>query len=339
MDEQSRQLALLSTAKTALAEANTIAEVKTIRDKAEAIRLYAKAQGDCLEIQNYAAEVKIRAERKAGELLAEIPKNGGARDGKRGSIAEPRLAEIGVTKKQSHRWQAVASVPEEKFERHIEQTKKADGELTTASVLTLAKTVRNAARNASHTVGVESVVQLESLISEGKKFGCIYADPPWRYGNQGTRAATDNHYPTMSPEEIAALPIEQLAAENAHLHLWTTNAFLFDCQRIIEAWGFTYKSCFVWVKSQMGIGNYWRVSHEFMLLAVRGDCPFLDRSQMSWMEIPRSSHSAKPDKIREAVEKVSPGPRLELFGRSIVKGWTVWGNQIERTMFQMEPSA
>jgi N6-adenosine-specific RNA methylase IME4 len=181
-----------------------------------------------------------------------------------------------------------------------------------------------------------SVADLQTLIDRGLKFGAIYADPPWLYGNQGTRAATGNHYGGMTVDEIAAMPVAKLAADNAHLHLWTTNAFLFDCKAIIEAWGFEYKSCLVWVKPQMGIGNYWRVSHEFMLLGVRGSCPFLDRSQISWIQEPRTKHSAKPEAVRKMVEAVSPGPYLELFGRRIAPGWAVWGNQIERTMFEAD---
>jgi len=83
----------------------------------------------------------------------------------------------------------------------------------------------------------------------------------------------------------------------------------------------------------MGIGNYWRLSHEFMLLGVRGSCPFLDRSQESWLRQSRTTHSAKPDKVRQMVELVSPGPRLELFARTITDGWTAWGNEIERNLF------
>ena len=97
---------------------------------------------------------------------------------------------------------------------------------------------------------------LYQLIEAGKKFPTVYADPPWQYSNQATRASTDNHYSTMTIADIAALPINQLTEENAHLHIWTTNAFLFDTKAIMEAWGFKYKSCFVWVKPQMGIGNY-----------------------------------------------------------------------------------
>jgi N6-adenosine-specific RNA methylase IME4 len=181
-----------------------------------------------------------------------------------------------------------------------------------------------------------TVNDLQTLIDEGKTFGTIYADPPWKYGNQGTRGSTDNHYKTMTPDEIAALPIAKLAAGDAHLHLWTTNAFLFDAKAVIEAWGFEYKSCMVWVKSQMGMGNYWRVSHEFLLLGKRGQCKFAVRNQMSWQEHKRMKHSAKPPEFRETIELVSPSPRIELFGREAVDGWTVWGDEIARNLFAAE---
>ena len=181
-----------------------------------------------------------------------------------------------------------------------------------------------------------TVDDLIALADSGAKFGCIMADPPWVYGNQGTRASTGNHYNGLSVDELVALPVERLAADNAHLHLWTTNAFLFDCQRIMEAWGFTYKSVYIWVKPQMGMGNYWRVSHEFMLFGIRGKCPFNSRSEMSWGEFERTIHSAKPEQIRHKIERVSNGPFLEMFGRRQVAGWTVWGNQISRDLLSLE---
>jgi N6-adenosine-specific RNA methylase IME4 len=174
---------------------------------------------------------------------------------------------------------------------------------------------------------------LNLLIEKGLKFGTIYADPPWLYGNQGTRAATSNHYSGMTPTEVAEMPIAELAANQAHLHLWTTNGFLFDARTVLEAWGFEYKSCFIWAKPEMGIGNYWRVSHEFMLLGVRGGLTFADRGLKSWQEISRSQHSAKPEEVRAAIERAGQGPRLELFARRVAPGWTVWGNDIERSLF------
>ena len=180
------------------------------------------------------------------------------------------------------------------------------------------------------------VRSLEALLARGLRFSCIYADPPWPYQNQASRGACANHYATMTLDDIAALPISDLCADNAHLHLWTTNAFLFESHAVMRAWGFDYKSCFIWAKPQLGVGNYWRVSHEILLLGVRGRCPFRDHSQRSWLEWPRTGHSEKPERIRELIERVSPGPRLELFARRIAPGWIGWGNAIERTLFDQE---
>jgi N6-adenosine-specific RNA methylase IME4 len=174
---------------------------------------------------------------------------------------------------------------------------------------------------------------LQSLVGQ-REFGCIYADPPWLYDNQATRASTSNHYGGMTVDELCELPIEQLAAKDAHLHLWITNAFLFDAPRIFDAWGFEFRSSFVWCKPQMGIGNYWRNSHEILLTAIRGNAKrFNDRSLLSWGKFNRTRHSAKPEEIRGFIERASAGPYLELFGRRKVEGWTVWGNEIERNLF------
>lgn len=181
-----------------------------------------------------------------------------------------------------------------------------------------------------------TVDDLQSLVAKEMKFGCIYADPPWQYGNQGTRAATDNHYSTMTIEEIVALPIPELAADECHLHLWTTNGFLRDALGLLDKWGFEFKSTFVWVKPQLGIGNYWRCSHEIMLLGVRGGLTFPPTNYKSWIEFDRTEHSAKPEKVRGLIETVSPAPRLELFGRVAAPGWWVWGNQIRKTLFDPE---
>ena len=169
------------------------------------------------------------------------------------------------------------------------------------------------------------VWKLEEL--SGRQFPCIMADPPWGYGNQATRSATGRHYPTMTLEALCALPVAQLAAPNAHLHLWTTSPLVESGFAVLRAWGFAYKSMFVWVKPEAGLGNYWRVSHEILLLGLRGRLMPLDKPVRSWMEHPRGEHSSKPDRIRELVEKFSPGPRLELFGRRKVPGWTVFGNE------------
>lgn len=180
-----------------------------------------------------------------------------------------------------------------------------------------------------------TVRTLTELIHSGERFATIYADPPWPYENEASRAAAVNHYPTMSVEQICAEPVAQLAEDRAHLHLWTTNAFLSEALQVLAAWGFKYKSCLVWVKEELGMGNYWRVSHEYLLLGVRGQLTFRDRTKRSWLLAPRTQHSHKPAVVRALIEQVSPGPYLEMYGREELPAsdWTVYGNQVERRLF------
>ena len=128
-------------AKRALAEARSIDEVKQIRDKAEALRLYVKQQGDGLEMQNDIAEIKLRAERRAGELLAEmeLPGRGGGDTKSSSSVELDSLSDLGISKSQSHRWQTEAALPEETFEQHVAETKAKGKELTSAGLYRLAK--------------------------------------------------------------------------------------------------------------------------------------------------------------------------------------------------------
>jgi N6-adenosine-specific RNA methylase IME4 len=335
----SRELVLLSRAQRALAEARTVDELCAVREQAEAVRYAMKVRGYSLDAQNDAAEIRLGAERRLGALTREQPKAKGARGpgrGKAGHAAGPAFdptpsyAALGLTKQQAARWQALAAIPDDQLAVYVANVRRQGERLTTHGALRLTRR-----RTAQHVVANNGarVDDLAALAADGARFGTIYADPPWRYDNAGTRAAAGDHYVTMTVDEIAALPVAALAAADAHLHLWTTNAFLFDAQRVLEAWGFAYRSVFVWVKPKLGIGNYWRVSHEFLVLGVRGRVPFADHGIRSWLEHPRGPHSAKPERIRLLVERVSPGPRLELFGRRTTLGWTVWGNQIERGLW------
>ncbi len=179
------------------------------------------------------------------------------------------------------------------------------------------------------------VDDLSRLATEGFRFQTVLADPPWRYANTASRAAAENHYPTMTIEAICAEPVSQLVAENSHLHLWTTNAFLESAFRVMRSWGFEYKSCLVWAKPTIGLGNYWRVSHEFLMFGTRGQLKFGRNDVPSWHVASRTKHSRKPFLFRDLIEQVSPGPYLELYGREEQPntGWTVYGNQVERRLF------
>jgi N6-adenosine-specific RNA methylase IME4 len=287
-----------------------------------------------------AAAIKLRAERRLGEMIQTVELADSAPGNQYTGPLELQspnndtpvcLRELGITKTDSSRSQRIAKLPDEVFEGYLAENTDANREPTAAALLRLEKQQRVASNVFSpNNSGLNVVANLDQLIQSGDRFATIYADPPWPYNNQATPAATDNHYPTMTLDEICAEPVAQLCKENAHLHLWTTNSFLPDAFRVMAAWGFEFKSCFIWVRPQIGIGNYWRVSHEFLLFGLRGSSPFLDHSQRSWLEWERTEHSRKPPIIREMIEKVSPGPYLEMYGREDLgnPSWTVYGNQV-----------
>ena len=264
--------------------------------------------------------VKLSAKRRGGQVLPEWTLNGRPLKASHGVT----LSELGLSREEARRWRLLARIPDDKWNEAVIDTRRP---MAQSELLHLVPSTTKPSPTAT-------VADLDILRERGVLCGTLYADPPWLYGNQGTRAATSRHYRGMTVDEIAGLySFPDIMAPDAHLHLWTTNAFVFDAKRVMEAWGFEYKSMFVWVKAKMGIGNYWRVSHEFLLFGVRGSCPFRARNLMSWAELPRGRHSAKPEAVRAMIEAASPAPRLELFGRSAVNGWMVWGDQVERDMF------
>lgn len=170
-----------------------------------------------------------------------------------------------------------------------------------------------------------------------KKYAVIYADPPWSYRNKGTRAAADRHYATMSIEEIKALPVADISAEDCVLFLWATFPMLREALDTIEAWGFEYKTlAFCWVKRNRksdgwfwGLGNWTRSNPEICLLATKGHPQRVIAAVHSVLDVPVGKHSAKPAEARERiVELIGDVPRVELFAREEVPGWDAWGNEV-----------
>ncbi len=315
--ESSTSMVKLDGAVKALAEASSLEDVKHIADVAEAARAYAKAARLGLKAQNRAAEIHLRAQRKAGEMLATMDIHGGDRKS-RLHDATLKLSDLGIDKFQSHRWQRLASVPEEEFEEHLQEIRQAHREITTASVLALGRGTPSVARNETNQ-RVASDSQWQALVDSGTRFGTIYADPPWD---------DEHHDPRMTVVQLCSLPVAAIAADSAHLHLWATDDDLFDAKRIIQAWGFDYAGCFVWVKPEANTSQYWGAGHEFLLLGVRGSCSFLDRSLKSWAEIEQTQDGHKPEAVRQLIERVSPSPRLELFARQQASGWTMMKPEI-----------
>ena len=174
-----------------------------------------------------------------------------------------------------------------------------------------------------------------------EKYQIIYADPPWRYENSGGQGVAENHYKTMSVEEICNLPISTLTDKNAVLFLWVTFPQLAEAFRVIEAWGFKYKTVgFVWIKQNrsgkgffFGLGYWTRSNAEVCLLATKGKLKRQSRKVSQLIISPLERHSKKPDKTRDLiVELMGDLPRLELFARENTPGWDVWGNEVDSTV-------
>ena len=160
-----------------------------------------------------------------------------------------------------------------------------------------------------------------------KRYPTLMADPPLDVGQTSNKGAI-MHYPLMSLEQIKAMPVADFAADNAHLWLWTYPSALRHSQEIVEAWGFVQKNLFCWVKPRLGLGQYLRNACEIMLFAVRGKAPVLFKGQPNWGFFPVQNHSHKPEEQYAVIERVSPGPYLELFARRRQPGWAAWGNEI-----------
>lgn len=160
----------------------------------------------------------------------------------------------------------------------------------------------------------------------------VVADPPWPSMHQRStyhRGKPERHYPTMPVDEIAALPVTEWAAPDAHLWLWGVNRLMEDAYRVVRAWGFTPMSLLTWCKPGPGMGYYLRSNTEHCIFATRGE-PMVPESAVTstWFQSPRRRHSEKPGVFYDVVEQVSPAPRLEMFSRAARLGWDVWGNEV-----------
>ena len=176
-----------------------------------------------------------------------------------------------------------------------------------------------------------------------QKFSTILADPPWQFQNRTGKMAPEhkrlNRYNTMKLEDILSLPVNSIAADTAHLYLWVPNALLPEGLRVMEAWGFKYKSNLIWHKIRKdggsdgrGVGFYFRNVTELVLFGTRGkNARTLSpgRTQVNLLGTRKREHSRKPDEMYNIIEACSSAPYLELFARGTRDQWVVWGNEAQ----------
>jgi len=318
------QLIKWERAKQAIIEAKTIDEVKTIRDKAEAMRAYAKQIGESHQVQNDIADIKIRAEHHIGQMLQEmelVPGRPAINSSSRNHLSNPTLTDLGISKRQSYKWQHIAKLPEEQLEKCVAEIKAIpDQELTTAAIL------REATK---YTLTQKEYKEPEPF--EGL-YDVIIIDPPWpmekiERDERPMQAQFD--YPTMTEDQLSIFKLP--AKENCHLFAWTTEKFLLMALRLLPEWGFRYVCTFVWHKNggfqPVGLPQY---NAEFVLYARKGSPQFIDTKDFKLcFNAERGAHSEKPLYFYEMIRRVTDGRRLDIFSRKPIEGYDAWGNELD----------
>ena len=205
----------------------------------------------------------------------------------------------------------------------------------TKEILQAAKEIRAARSEERRTERLEKIVAISTgnapVGSIAERYPVIYLDPPWRYEHAESESrAIENQYPTMSLEEIKAMDMTKVAFDDCVMFMWATSPKLAEAFEVLDAWGFSYRTCAVWDKQKIGMGYYFRQQHELLLIAVKGQPPTpapADRPS-SVFSYPRGNHSAKPHEVYEIIEAMYPTlPKIEMFCRTPREGWGVWGNQ------------
>jgi N6-adenosine-specific RNA methylase IME4 len=323
---QDRVAKILDGARQQLAIAVTIPQHKLIADIATAQEVFATRQRLGEDVISHAYTLKVEALVGLGELLKKQPKQAGSRGQLAGRNASggtkmeppetrpPSLAEMGIDKKTSSLAQRLAALTD------VERNAIASRDKTLAEVTRTKTAASRAVR----------------LALPDAKFRVVYADPPWSYRDTADAGAVQSggaamQYPTMSIEALCDLKVRDICDEDSVLFLWVTVPLLFECQPVIAAWGFSYRTHLVWDKVKHNHGHYTSVRHECLLVCVRGSgVPDVPTQHDSVQVIERTGHSEKPERFRELIDELYPtGKRVELFARTPPPSpWEGWGNEL-----------
>lgn len=330
---ESHDLLSVERARQFLAQSRSVDEVRDVVDKAKAVALYLRSRDASIESQNDAAEIRLRAERRLGQLTKDLPKASGAEYGGRTTIdgrrsgpsnPTPTLASRGIDKRDASKWQAIAAIPEERFEAFVDETRAKGERITSSAPLKLAKL--------DTKTKLAADLRCQPVPLATGRFHVIVADPPWAYEKRAgdiTHRA-DLPYPSMTTEAICNLQVSDRCEPDCILWLWTTNAFMRGAFSVIDAWGFQEKTILTWVKDRMGTGDWLRGQTEHCIMAVRGRPIVQLTNQTTVLHGPLREHSRKPEQFYRMVDELCPGTKLEMFSRQARPGWACWGAESEK---------
>ena len=332
MGRVSKQLINLDAFDREIAVADSVPALKSLADKGAAIIDYMRKAGkfDDATVNEITYRVGD-AVRKAGGLLEDIaPEHGGSRK----QVAPSRhlndyagvLETAGLKDRTARDWRAASKLGTEAYGKYLVKLRKHGERLKLRDLYRLGRPAQKRA----------AVGKAAKLIGQ---YPILYADPPWQYEHPpmgSTARSIEAKYPTMTLAEIKKIKLP--AHDDCVLFLWATAPKLPECLEVMEAWGFTYRTCMVWFKDKMGTGYYVRNQHELLLIGRRGDLPVPEpgTQPISVIEAPRTKHSAKPPEFYEAIEQMYPqfkGQWYEIFLRGTAReNWAGgWGNEADAT--------
>ena len=312
----------------------TYAALQRIIQRAEALKVLMR---DVSEVKEAAEKTVLMAHRRIAQELKGVDKatyKGGPKkqNPQAGTLVAGRIA-TGIPKNTRSRVGKLLGLSDDELEAAADKLHAKGKDATVRAVveeLTQGSKKERRAERERELAG--KIVALPD-----KRYGVILADPEWDDAVWSRESGMDrhaaNHYPTSDASVIAARPVGTIAAKDCVLFLWTTNQHLRIAIGVLEAWGFEYKSNYVWGKSKIGMGRWNRSKHELLLIGTHGKvpCPAPGEQWESLIMAPSGRHSAKPDVFYEMIESYYPTiPKIELNCRGEPRtGWDGWGAEVQ----------
>ncbi|APZ96362.1 hypothetical protein [Fuerstiella marisgermanici] len=319
-DGQPQELALLNQAHAALMEACTVEEVRDVRDRAEAVRSYAKKARLGREMVVEASALRLRSERRLGQLLQQLPLAKASRgnqysadDDQDNPESQIRLQDVGITKSDSSRLQRIAAVPEDRFQTYVKECLDAGRECSTAACLRLLGP-KQPAKSKAASRGRTSPA-LQALLQSSSRFATLLANP---------FAAEHGFGTAVNVDDLCRQPVGKLATPSSHLHFLTPDHRLPQALQLVEAWGFTYAFCLPWSAElnpeSAGVEVPW--SQQLLLVGSRGTPALTPLSSSEYQRL--ASEGFSHEALVELIQHLSSGPYLDLTSNAepVNEEWT-----------------